>query len=177
MPELTPFQTVGPFFAILPLEGENAAAAPGAQGQVAVITGVVRDGAGSVVPDALIETWQADGNGQFDAGDPAFRGFARSATDASGRFEIRTVKPGPVPDPDGRLQSPHLVVSVLARGILTRLVTRLYFGDDPTIVSDPILALVPAHRRATLLAQRTEPNHYRFDIRLQGEGETVFFDL
>lgn len=177
MPELTPFQTVGPFFAILPLEGENAAATRDAQGQVAMISGVVRDGAGSVVPDALIETWQADGNGKFDAGDPAFRGFARSATDASGRFEIRTVKPGAVADPDNGLQSPHLLVSVLARGILTRLVTRLYFGDDPTIATDPILALVPEHRRATLLAQRTEPNHYRFDIRLQGEGETVFFDL
>ena len=172
MPELTPFQTVGPYFAILPLEGENAAAATGAQGEIAVIAGVVRDGAGSVVPDALIETWQADGNGKFDAGDPVFRGFARSPTDASGRFEIHTVRPGPVAD-----QSPHLLVSVLARGILTRLVTRLYFGDDPTIASDPILALVPQHRRATLLAQRIEPNHYRFDIRLQGEGETVFFDL
>ena len=176
MPELTPFQTVGPFFAILPLAGENSAVTSGSSGRTILITGTVRDGAGAVVPDALIETWQANGAGKFEA-DPTFRGFARAPTDAAGRFEIRTLRPGRVIGPEGRLQAPHLLVSVLARGILTRLVTRLYFADDPTIASDPILALVPEARRATLLAEPVEPDLYRFDIVLQGEGETVFFDL
>ena len=114
---LTPFQTVGPFFAVLPLEGENTV------GSAASITieGVVRDGAGAVVPDALIETWQADAAGRLDAVDGSFRGFARAMTDASGRYEVRTVMPGSIGDG----HAPHVLVGILARGILTRRASRL----------------------------------------------------
>lgn len=168
MPELTPFQTVGPFFAILPLAGESNAAGPGAPGPRIVVSGVVRDGDGAVVPDALIETWQADGT------EP---GFARAPSDETGRFAITTVKPRPVPGPGGTPQAPHLVVGVLARGILTRLVTRIYFEDESANASDPILAMVPPKRRATLVARAVEKNHYQLDIVLQGPAETVFFDV
>lgn len=177
MADLTPFQTVGPFFALLPLAGEESAAAPGAPGRSIRIEGIVRDGAGAVVPDALIETWQADAAGRFDAADPTFRGFARAVTDDSGRYHIRTVMPGPVEGPEGTTQAPHVLVSILARGILTRLVTRIYFAGEPANPADPILSLVPKARRATLLASALASEPYRFDIVLQGPGETVFFDV
>lgn len=172
MAGLTPFQTVGPYFAILPLEGEGFAAMPGAPGRAIVIGGTVRDGAGAVVPDALIESWQADAAGRLDACDGTFRGFARAMTDASGRFEIRTVMPGPV----AAGHAPHVLVSILARGVLTRLVTRVYFPGEAN-VADPILALVPEARRESLLATLIAADRYRFDIVLQGQGETVFFDV
>ena len=177
MADLTPFQTVGPFFAILPLAGEAYAARPGAPGRAITIAGIVSDGAGTVVPDALIETWQADAAGRFDAADAVFRGFARVPTDEAGRYEIQTVMPGSVAGPEGRVQAPHVLVSILARGILTRLVTRIYFADQPANGADPILSQVPAARRATLLAGTVSPGQYRFDIILQGPGETVFFDV
>lgn len=167
-PGLTPFQTVGPYFAILPLEGENSAANAG----TIVIVGTVRDGAGAVVPDALIETWQADGAGRCDAMDTSFRGFARAMTDESGHYEFRTVMPGSI----GTGHAPHVLVGVLARGVLTRLVTRIYFPAHPANATDPVLALVPESRRATLVATPTSPDRFHFDITLQGEGETVFFD-
>ena len=165
---LTPFQTVGPYFAILPLAGENFAAVASS----IVIEGTVRDGAGAIVPDALIETWQADAVGRCDAIDPAFRGFARAMTDESGRYEIRTVMPGPI----GKSHAPHILVGILARGVLTRLVTRIYFPDHTTNATDPILAQVPESRRATLIAATVGADRYRFDIILQGPGETAFFD-
>jgi protocatechuate 3,4-dioxygenase alpha subunit len=172
----TPSQTVGPFFAIgLPWpEGAFAAGAdePGAL----VMCGVVRDGAGEPLPDAVIETWQADEHGAF-GGREGFRGFARVATDFDGAYALRTVKPGRVPGPDGTVQAPHLDVSVFARGLLHRVVTRMYFADEgPANAADPVLARVPAPRRATLLAQPTDDG-YRFDIHLQGPDETVFFDV
>ena len=167
-PALTPFQTVGPYFAVLPLEGENSASIAA----TITIEGVVRDGAGAIVPDALIETWQADGAGRCDAVDASFRGFARAMTDESGRYEIRTVLPGSI----AKGHAPHILVGVLARGVLTRLVTRIYFPDQAANATDPILALVPASRRATLIATATAPDRYRFDITLQGPGETAFFD-
>jgi protocatechuate 3,4-dioxygenase alpha subunit len=173
MADLTPFQTVGPYFAILPLEGQGFAAAPDAVGRPIVIEGTVRDGAAAVVPDALIETWQADAEGRYDAGNESFRGFARAMTDASGRYEIRTIAPGPI----GTGHAPHILVSVLARGVLTRLVSRMYFPGEPANTNDPILALVPEPRRATLIAVAGPQNHFRFDIVLQGAGETVFFDV
>lgn len=176
MADLTPFQTVGPFFAVLPLAGEESAASPGAPGRSIAIEGIVRDGAGAIVPDALIETWQADAAGRFDA-TPAFRGIARAATDESGRYQLRTVMPGPVAGPAGRAQAPHVLVSILARGILTRLVTRIYFVGEPANAADPILSLVPEARRATLVANSRAPDQYHFDIVLQGPGETVFFDV
>ena len=168
MADLTPFQTVGPYFAILPLEGENSAAVAG----TIVIEGTVRDGAGAVVPDALIETWQADPSGRCDAVDASFRGFARAMTDESGRYEVHTVMPGPI----GKGHAPHLLVGVLARGILTRLVSRIYFPDHSANTTDPVLSLIPESRRATVIAHALDPDRYRFDIILQGTGETVFFD-
>jgi protocatechuate 3,4-dioxygenase alpha subunit len=183
---LTPSQTVGPFLHIALVWDDGAdVVAEGAPGAVWV-RGQVYDGAGAPLPDALVETWQADAEGRFDHGaDPrgtvaaptGFRGFGRSATGADGEWAIRTVKPGVVPSADGRPEAPHLDVSVFARGLLDRVVTRLYFSDEADANdSDPVLCTVPEHRRGTLVAQRTDDG-YHFDVRLQGDGETVFFDL
>jgi protocatechuate 3,4-dioxygenase alpha subunit len=144
---------------------------------------VVTDGAGEPVPDALIETWQADPAGRFDHPDDprgvvsGFRGFGRCPTDDSGRWGIRTLKPGPVPGPDGAPQAPHIDVSVFARGLLHRVVTRVYFADEEAAnAGDAVLAGVPEARRATLLAV-PDGSGYRFDIRLQGDDETIFFAI
>ena len=110
----------------------------------------------------------------------SFKGFGRCPTDAKGVFWFETVKPGAVPAPDGKPQAPHIVLAVFARGLLTHLYTRLYFSDEAANASDPILKLVPADRRDTLIAKKETQagkTFYRFDIRLQGEGETVFFDV
>jgi protocatechuate 3,4-dioxygenase alpha subunit len=173
---VTPSQTVGPFFAIgLPWpEGPNAAAEdePGAF----VVSGLLTDGEGAPIPDAVIETWQPDGSGDF-AERPGFRGFARVPTGDDGRWAIRTVKPGRLPGPDGALAAPYIDVSVFCRGLLHRCVTRIYFGDEEAANGeDAVLASVPAQRRDTLLATPTDDG-YRFDIHLQGDDETVFFDV
>ncbi len=179
----TPSQTVGPFLALgLPWDEGPLAVARDTPGAI-VTSGFVYDGDGAIVPDALIETWQPDPDGRFadlhGYGGPSqldgFRGFARSASDDDGRYEIVTVKPGKVAWPDGGEQAPHIAVSVFARGMLHRCVTRIYFADEADANrSDPVLLSVPADRRATLLAQPIEGG-YSFDIRLQGAGETVFF--
>lgn len=182
----TPSQTVGPYFAIgMPFATGPFAVPEDTLGAVR-ITGTVYDGAGMPVPDSLIETWQADPDGRFAdlhgyAGAPelaGFRGFARyGQEDGDGGFEILTVKPGAVPGPGNTIQAPHIDVSVFARGMLHRCVTRIYFADEAQAnASDPVLAGVPAERRDTLLAQQADGG-YRFDIHLQGPGETVFFDL
>jgi protocatechuate 3,4-dioxygenase alpha subunit len=177
---------VGPFFAIsLPWERGPLAVcedAPGALG----IEGTVYDGAGAPVPDSLIETWQADPEGRFadlrgHCGPTAlagFRGFARCSAEAGGgSYVIRTLKPGPLPGPGGATQAPHIDVSVFARGMLQRCVTRLYFADEPAANAvDPVLMSVPAGRRETLLAAPIDGG-YRFDIHLQGPNETVFFAI
>ncbi len=184
--ETTPSQTVGPYFAIgLPwAEGPHAvdAGTPGA----ITITGTIYDGAGAPIPDHLIETWQADPDGRYadaygygGASDvEGFRGFARYGVEVGdGDYQIVTVKPGRVAEPGGRLQAPHIAVTLMARGMLNRVVTRIYFGDEEEAnAADPILALVPPERRGTLIAT-LEDGGYRFDIRLQGPGETVFFDV
>jgi protocatechuate 3,4-dioxygenase, alpha subunit len=186
MPGLTPFQTLGPFFdfgLILPDGGSVATRA--AAGRHVVIEGTVRDGAGNVLPDALIEVWQANAAGKYAHPadqqeaplDPACDGFGRVPTDELGRFVFSTVVPGRVPGPDGALQAPHLAIGVLARGLLARLVTRMYFEDEPSNLADAVLTMVPANRRATLLAKRIADDRYRFDIALQGPHETVFFDV
>ena len=183
---ITPSQTVGPFLAIaLPWPDGEAVVPEGAPGAL-VVSGRLTDGNGDPIPDGLIETWQADAAGGFthpddprgrcDPQPPGFRGFGRSATDAEGRWWIRTVKPGPLPGIDGATEAPHIDVSVFARGMLDRVVTRIYFPDDPANDGDPVLSTVPAERRRTLIATPADDG-CRFDIHLQGDDETVFFDL
>ncbi len=174
MLDLTPWQTVGPFFEIaMPAPGLVRLAHEGNPGVRIRIEGSVRDGAGAPINDAVVETWQADAAGGY--GD--FDGFARMLTEQDGTFALETIKPGAVPGPGGGLQAPHLVAGILARGLLGRLVTRLYFDDEAETARDPILALVPPGRRSTLIARTIEPGRYRFDVVLQGPDETVFFDV
>jgi protocatechuate 3,4-dioxygenase, alpha subunit len=179
--QLTPSQTVGPFFSIgLTWEDGAFVVPPGTDGAL-WIRGRVTDGDGEPVPDAVIETWQADPDGRYNHPDDprsagtGFRGFARAATDEGGVFAIHTVKPGAVPGPGGATQAPHLAMSVLARGLLNRVVTRVYFADEAGLnAADPVFSDLPEGRRATLLAEPAGDG-YRFDVRLQGEDETVFF--
>lgn len=190
----TPWQTVGPFFHYaLPQPGgadlvelSEAGARPDLtpgdhflltpprrarpSGEVIEVEGRLTDGAGAPLPDALVEIWQADGEGAF--GDL----FGRCATDDDGGYRFRTVLPGRVAGPGNALQAAHIDVGVLGRGLLRRLVTRIYFEGEPGLDEDPVLGLVPDARRDTLIARRTAPARYRFDIVLQGTGETVFFD-
>lgn len=181
----TPSQTVGPYLHIgLPWADGPYAVAEGAPDAV-WIRGTVYDGAGAIVPDALIETWQADPEGRFDHPDdprgakshPDFRAFGRCPTDARGEYGILTLKPGSVPGPQGD-QAPHIDVSVFARGMLNRVVTRVYFPEEEAAnAADPVLnSIADPDARATLVA-RPAPDGYRFDVRLQGDGETVFFDI
>jgi protocatechuate 3,4-dioxygenase, alpha subunit len=193
MTERTPSQTVGPYLHIGLVPGDfgvrevfaAAVAQPGVPGTHIRVEGRVVDGAGNVLPDAMLEIWQADSEGRYAHpadGRPlasnSFRGFGRVATDKDGGFAVQTVKPGRVPGPGGKLQAPHINVGIFARGILKRLFTRIYFAGDPVNANDPILALVPADRRDTLLAKSdpAKPGLYTFDIVLQGPHETVFFD-
>jgi protocatechuate 3,4-dioxygenase, alpha subunit len=169
---LTPSQTVGPFFAVgLPWPDGPAATAD--DDPLAIwLRGRVYDGAGEPVADALVETWQAD-----PAPDDRFRGFARCPTDAAGAWAVRTRKPGAVPGEDGAPQAPHVAVSVFARGLLDRVVTRLYFADEPAAnAADPILAALDPDRAAALVAAAT-PDGYALDIHFQGPHETVFFSI
>jgi protocatechuate 3,4-dioxygenase, alpha subunit len=181
----TPSQTVGPFFAVaLPWPDGPDVVPDGTPGAVR-IGGRVLDGAGDPVPDALVETWQADPDGLFahpdDPRGPAtsgFRGFGRCATDAEGRWAVRTLKPGPLPAPGGGAEAPHLNLSVFARGLLNRLVTRIYFPDEAEAnAADPLLASItdPA-ARARLVAVAGDDG-LRFDIRLQGDQETPFLAI
>jgi protocatechuate 3,4-dioxygenase alpha subunit len=174
----TPSQTIGPFFHFsLPWRGGEDLAGPNPAGRVIKISGRVLDGAGEPVSDALLEIWQADPAGAY-RGTDGFIGFGRCPTNAEGRYRFRTLLPGRAPAPGGGLQAPHLAMSVLGRGLLRRLATRVYFEDGEGNAEDAILALVPAERRPTLIATRGDgPGDYRFDIVLQGERETVFFDV
>ena len=171
---VTPSQTVGPFFSIgLPWPAGAFVVSADEPGAL-IISGTVTDGEGAPIPDAVVETWQADAQGRFGERE-GFRGFARVPTGGDGTYAIRTVKPAPLPGPDGSTQAPHIDVSLFARGLLHRTVTRIYFADEEAAnAADPILGSVPADRRGTLLAQRT-PDGYRFDLHLQGTDETVFF--
>ncbi len=185
----TPSQTVGPFFAmILAVPGENIMARDGQDGLIR-IEGEVLDGEGDTVEDALVEVWQADPGGHYRhpddeprSGSDLFTGYGRAGTDfETGLYWFKTLKPGPVPDPEGELQAPHLAVVVQARGMLNPLFTRLYFSDETEANErDLVLNMVPGDRRSTLVANLVEgsdPPRYRFDIRLQGGDETVFFDF
>jgi protocatechuate 3,4-dioxygenase, alpha subunit len=186
MSGITPAQTVGPYFGIL-VRGrvECRQVTDATSGVRIIIQGRVLDGAGSVIPDALVETWQADSNGRYRhaddcraaAADRHFNGYGWAHTREDGGYRFETIKPGRVPAPDRGEQAPHLVVSIMARGILTRFITRIYFDEEPANADDPILALVPAHRRDTLIARRVADGLYVFDIVMQGPGETVFFNV
>lgn len=189
----TASQTAGPYVHIgcIPtfagLEGiypEDLGLSPiadGAKGEIITITGSVYDGTGWAMRDAMMESWQPDAAGRFagqDGADPAVNGFCRFAADKdSGEFTLRTVKPGKTPLRDGGFQAPHISVWVVARGINIGLSTRIYFDDEDNS-SDPLLARIEQRPRVdTLLAKKTGDGEYRFDIRLQGDGETVFLDL
>jgi protocatechuate 3,4-dioxygenase alpha subunit len=186
MSGLTPFQTLGPFFSFaLPFELGHVLVDDSTPGDRIEIEGCVRDGVGEPIADALLEIWQANARGQYRHPDDPnhtpldapFDGFGRTSTDDAGRFWFVTVKPGAAPSPAGGSQAPHIVVGLLGRGIITRLVTRIYFEDEAANASDMILDLVPVERRSTLLARRIADNRYQFDIVVQGNGETVFFDV
>jgi len=171
----TASQTVGPYLHIglawLTIDRISPAGLPG---EYFTIGGQVHDGGGQPVTDALIEIWQANSAGQY--GGPGFLGFGRMPTDADGRFEFQTIKPGAVADPRGGQQAPHLLVSIFMRGLLKRLVTRIYFPDEPQNADDFILCRVPAERRNTLVARQVAPGVLRWNVILQGDAETVFFD-
>jgi protocatechuate 3,4-dioxygenase alpha subunit len=187
---ITPSQTAGPYFAYaLTPAGRyaisdlatNDLVTEDAVGERITIAGRVIDGDGELVTDAMLEIWQADGEGRYPGAEPAlsnarFKGFGRVECDAEGRYSFRTVKPGRVPGPNGAAQAPHVNVGVFSRGILRRLFTRIYFDGEAGNEGDPILALVPRERRPTLIARRAGAAAYSFDIRLQGENETVFFE-
>ena len=196
MTGITPSQTVGPFFKYGLTPNRQYAwndaftsnlVTPDATGERIRVEGTVYDGDGAIVPDCMLEVWQADAQGRF--ADPQdtralpntkFRGFGRCGTDGEGRYVFDTIKPGAVPDPDGKPQAPHLLLAVFARGMLRHLYTRIYFGDEKGNAGDPVLAQVPADRRATLIAQRKAGGGnavYTLDLRLQGGAETVFFDV
>jgi len=173
----TTSQTVGPYLHIgltwLIIEKLAAARVPGER---ISIEGRVVDGDGKPVNDALVEIWQADSRGRY--GTKSFRGFGRSATDAQGKFHFQTVKPGRVPGLAGKLQAPHIAVNIFMRGQLKQLVTRIYFPGEASNAKDPVLALVPADRRATLVAKKVtgKAGALKWDVFLQGRDETVFFD-
>ena len=183
----TPSQTVGPYFGFaLPWPDGPFVVDEGTEGAIR-LQGVLCDGAGEPVPDGMIETWQADTDGRFaHPDDPrgavawsGFRGFGRCATNADGAYSILTLKPGRVPGPGESLQAPHIVMSVFARGMLQRLVTRVYFADEQHAnAEDPVLFSMRGgdQLRRTLLAEPVEGG-YRFDVHLQGPDETVFFAI
>jgi|SRR5579871_6405560 len=166
----TPTQTIGPFFHLALTTRDTLArlARSDAKGERIRLAIRVLDGDGAPVDDAMIEIWHADGAGDYGPGV-----FARLATNESGTCVFETVKPASVAE----IHAPHLNVAVFARGLLKQLITRVYFAGDPANQNDPILALVPANRRDTLLAQTHESAQWNFEIRLSGGGETVFFDV
>lgn len=186
----TPSQTVGPFFHdALMRDGVDDLDPKRSAGSPILLTGSVLDGAGTPIDDAMIELWQSDGLGRFrhplDHWDGpiegSFIGFGRVATDLDGGYRVRTVLPGTVPAPGGGTQAPHLNVHIFTRGLLDRLTTRVYFEGERTNADDPVLNSIDEDRRGTLLAVKDGEEdgvaRYRFDLRLQGDGETVFFDL
>jgi len=173
--QATTSQTVGPYLHIgmtwLIIEKLAAARVPGER---VTIEGHIVDGDGKPVNDAAVEIWQADSRGRY--GTKSFRGFGRSATDDKGMFRFQTIKPGRVPGPGGKLQAPHIAVNIFMRGQLKQLVSRIYFAGDPANGGDPVLQLVPAERRATLIAKKAGRSTFEWNVALQGRHETVFFD-
>jgi protocatechuate 3,4-dioxygenase, alpha subunit len=200
--QTTTSQTVGPFFQIgLAKFYIDDLTGPGVSGEAIEIEGRVFDGDGRPVPDGVIEIWQADAQGKYahpqfveetegiqkddpqrkeaaqvHQGQGGFRGFGRVPTQPDGSFRFKTIKPGRVPAPDGTLQAPHIAVSVFTRGLLRRLVTRIYFPDEPSNAEDFALKLVEVGRRHTLIAKTLRDGQLEWNAVLQGKNETVFFD-
>ena len=186
--QATSSQTVGPYFRIgLRWLNQDNLVGEGVSGERVTIQGRVLDGDGAPVRDAILEIWQANAHGKYnhpeDTQDkllePGFKGYGRAPVNDEGMFRFATIKPGPVPGPQGKDQAPHLVVSVFMRGVLRRIVTRIYFPDDALNPSDFILNLVEPRRRSTLIAKNTAsgPGALEWNVVLQGPDETVFFDL
>ena len=194
----TPSQTAGPYVhigltpnalgnpGIYPEDLGGSPIREGARGERITITGRVIDGADMILRDALFESWQADAEGVYPANDPRGRadpnvtGWARVAADFdTGIYRLETIKPGRVPFPDGRLMAPHINIWLVARGINLGLQTRIYFDDEEAANAEcPVLARIEHKARVqTLLAKRTGPGEYSFDFKLQGDNETVFFDI
>lgn len=179
---------MGPYFHI-GLSGMliPVVAGPAIEGSRITIRGRILDADQTPIPDALLETWQANAAGRYahpedSQGKPlqtGFLGFGRMATDDDGAFSLTTIKPGRVPGPGGLLQAPHIAVSIFIRGILRQLVTRIYFPDEPSNEDDPVLRLVPPERRATLVANKISgsPGTLEWNVCCRGEQETVFFDF
>ncbi|MCX7366429.1 MAG: protocatechuate 3,4-dioxygenase subunit alpha [Alphaproteobacteria bacterium] len=185
MPSVTPSQTIGPFYFGTIINGyRHDLAPPGVPGERIDVVLILHDVQGAIVPDGLLEIWQANSAGRYNHPDdrrnlpldPGFEGFGRASTDTSGCSHFSTVKPGRVPWPTGGLQAPHINISIFARGVLNRLATRLYFDGDPANGEDPVLNLVEPARRATLIARRDGSGVWRLPIHLGGANETVFFD-
>ena len=204
MSEITPSQTVGPFFAY-GLTPDNRCKwdpnghyswkntvdgnliTPDVSGDKIRIEGAVLDGDGLPVNDAMIEIWQADAQGRYAnprdnraLPNAKFKGFGRSSTDKQGVFAFDTIKPGAAPGPGGKPQAPHVVFCIYSRGMLRQIYTRMYFSDEAANATDPVLTIVPTDRRGTLIATKENKGGqtlYRFDIRVQGDNETVFFDI
>jgi protocatechuate 3,4-dioxygenase alpha subunit len=180
---MTASQTVGPFLHI-GLAPHTEMAGNEVSGEHITIAGRIVDGNGAVVPDAVVEIWQANAHGKYaHPDDPnalplvdGFAGFGRCPTDVQGGFRFQTIKPGSVPNADGSRQAPHVVVMIFMRGLLKHLVTRIYFADEGANPDDAVLQQVPPARRATLMAHKRDGS-YHWDIVLQGAGETVFFDI
>jgi protocatechuate 3,4-dioxygenase, alpha subunit len=184
----TPSQTLGPFFHYaLPYEAGPYVVGEATDGERITIEGRITDGDGLPVTDALVEIWQANAEGRYNHPedeqdkplDEAFGGFGRAPTDEQGMFRFYTIKPGAVPGLHNEMQAPHINISILARGVTKRMATRLYFAEEQEANRvDPVLNLVPEERRHTLIAERAgDAPLYRLDISLQGENETVFFDV
>jgi protocatechuate 3,4-dioxygenase, alpha subunit len=185
--QATTSQTVGPYLHIgLTWLNRDNLVGPGVTGEQVTIQGRMLDGDGKPVNDGLVEVWQANAHGKYAHPEdkqskpiePGFKGFGRIPTDAEGAFRFTTIKPGRVPGLGGALQAPHLAITIFLRGELKHLVTRIYFPDEPSNAEDPILKLVPAERRATLIAKKSAGGKgaLEWNIVLQGDNETVFFD-
>jgi protocatechuate 3,4-dioxygenase, alpha subunit len=182
----TGYQTVGPYFKIgLEAFYRDDLTGLNTPGQIIEISGSVIDADGATVPDAVLEFWQADGEGRYPDKpqrhpfEGSFIGFGRVPTNAEGHFRFRTIKPGAVQADTPARQAPHILVSVFLRGLLNRLVTRIYFSDETANADDPVLLSVEGGRRSSLVARAdpSQPGRYEWDVFLQGGNETVFFDL
>jgi protocatechuate 3,4-dioxygenase alpha subunit len=173
MPIATASQTIGPYWHLIDDPAWADLTRFGAAGERMRLIGTLRDGDGAPVSDACVELWQAD-----PPAAETFSGFGRCATDGQGNFAFTTIRPGPVPGRGNALQAPHLAIAVFARGLLKSLVTRAYFAGDPRNDNDPLLAMIEDEaRRATLIAKPIDTATWRLDIRLQGDGETVFLEV